>query len=103
MQRLGEFEIAAAGRAVEGEVAAVDDEVRPRPVDMRAHAIEIIGEFWQSAGGAGIRNLRQTKFSHAIFLTAPILPACRVEKVTAAFRWPPPRGPCQNPRRSAPN
>jgi hypothetical protein len=68
MQRFCEFEIVAAGRRVEGEVAGVDDKVRPRRVDMLAHAMEILGERRIAAGEVGIGNLRQSKFAHAAFL-----------------------------------
>ena len=41
MQFLGEFEIVAIGRPVEGEIAAVDDEIGTRRVDVLADAMKI--------------------------------------------------------------
>ena len=68
VQRLREDEIVAAGRGVEGEIAAVDDEVRPRRVDVFADAMKIIGQLLQSAGEVGVGNLGDAKLAHAIFL-----------------------------------
>jgi len=42
VQLFGEFEIVAIGRTVELGVAAVDDEIGPRRVDMFADARKII-------------------------------------------------------------
>ena len=70
MQLLGEFEIVAVGRRVEGDIAGVDDEVGARRVDVLADALEIPGELLIAAGEVGIGNLGQTKFAHAIFLPA---------------------------------
>ena len=61
VQLFREDEIVAAGRRVEGEVAAVDDEVGPCRIDMRGDAVKIVGELWQAAGEMGVRNLRQAK------------------------------------------
>jgi hypothetical protein len=58
VQRAGKFEIVAIGRAVEGEVAAVDDEIRARRVDIFAHPMKIVGKFRQAAGEMGVGNLR---------------------------------------------
>ena len=44
VQRFCEFEIVAAARTVEGDIAAVDDEIGTRRVDMLADAMEIPGE-----------------------------------------------------------
>jgi hypothetical protein len=64
----GEFEIIRAARRVKGKIAAVDDEIGARRVDMRADAMKIIGELLQAAGEVGVGNLRQSKLVHALFL-----------------------------------
>ena len=73
VQRLGEGEIVRTGRGIEGEIAAVDDEIGTRRVDLLADAIKIFGERWQAAGEVGVGNLAQAKLVHAIFLSAPII------------------------------
>ena len=70
VQRLREDEIVAAGRRIEGKIAAVDDEVRPSRVDVIADAMEIIGQLLQAAGEVGIGNLGDTKLAHAGVLSA---------------------------------
>jgi hypothetical protein len=68
VQRLGEFQIVAAGRPVESDVAAVDDEIRAACVDVFADPLEIVGQAGQAAGKMAIGNLGQAKFGHATFL-----------------------------------
>jgi hypothetical protein len=70
VQRLGEFEIVAAGRSVEGEIAGVDNEVRARRVDMFAEALKILDKRCQAAGEMGIGNLGQAEFAHVTVLPA---------------------------------
>jgi len=73
VQLLGKFEIAAAIRPVEGDIAAVDDKIRARRVDMFADAVKIVGQLLETAGEVGVGNLRQAKFAHAVFLSGPII------------------------------
>jgi hypothetical protein len=49
------------GRTVEGEVAAVDDEVGPSRIDVFADAMKVVGERRQAAGKVGVGNLDQPK------------------------------------------
>src|ERR1700720_2529583 len=68
VQRFGEFEIIAIGRAVESEVTGVDDQIGTPRVDVFAYPIEVVGQCRQAAGKMGVGNLDQAKFGHAIFL-----------------------------------
>src|SRR4051812_39665785 len=70
VQFFGEFQIAAISWTVPRNIAAVDDEIRPRRVDMRADALKILGQAGEAVGARKMRigNLRQTKFGHALFL-----------------------------------
>ncbi len=70
VQRLGKFEIVAVGRAIEGEIAAVDDEIGTFGVDVFAQAVKIVGQRLMAAGKMGVGNLDQTKLGHAAFLPA---------------------------------
>jgi hypothetical protein len=80
VQRFGKFEIVATGRAIEGEVAAVDDEIRTPRVDIFANAIKVIGQLLKAAGEVGIGNLRQAKFGRDA-----ILNPADVGKMTSLF------------------
>jgi hypothetical protein len=73
VQRVSEFQIVAAGRSVEGEVAAVDDKIRARRIDVIADAMKIISQRRETAGEVGIGNLGESKFGHARFLPAAII------------------------------
>ena len=68
VQRFGEFEIVATGWSIEGEIAAVDDEIGARRVDVFAQPVKVVGQFLMAAGKMGVGNLGQAKFGHAIFL-----------------------------------
>jgi hypothetical protein len=68
--RLGEFEVVAIGRTIEGEVTAVDDEIGSRGADIFAHPVKIVGQLLMAAGEVGIGNLGQAKFGHARLLAA---------------------------------
>ena len=50
VQLAGEFEIVGIGRGIPGDVAAVDDEIGPRRVDVFAHPVKIIGEASDGGG-----------------------------------------------------
>jgi hypothetical protein len=82
VQRAGEFEIVALGRAVEGEIATVDDEIRTRRVDIFADAMKVVGELLQAPGKVGVGNLGQAKLAHAIFLLPRLYNLGRIEMVT---------------------
>jgi len=64
VQRTGKFEIVGPGRAVEGDVAGVDDEVGACRVDMIDQSHKIVDEQRQAAGQMGVGNLREAKFGH---------------------------------------
>jgi hypothetical protein len=64
VQRLGEFEIVPICRAVEREIAAVDDEVGTLRIDVLAQPMKIVRQLRLTAGKMGIGNLRQAKFGH---------------------------------------
>src|ERR1700681_537811 len=64
------IEIVAIGRAIEGEVAAVDDEIGASAVDIFAQAMKIVGQPGQAAGEMGVGNLGQAKLGHAMILFA---------------------------------
>ncbi len=68
VQLFGEFEIVPAGWSIEGEIAAVDDEIGARRVDVFAQPVKVVGQFLMAAGKMGVGNLGQAKFGHAIFL-----------------------------------
>ena len=70
VQRVGKFEIVAIGRCVEGEVAAVDDKIGARRIDVVADTMKIIGQRLETAGEVGVGNLGQAIFGHATFLPA---------------------------------
>ena len=70
VQLFRKFQVVGAGRRVEREVAAVDDKIGTRRVDVPADPMKIVGELLQAAGEVGIGNLRQAKFGHAAFLSA---------------------------------
>ena len=65
VQILRILEIAAVIRAVPRHVAAVDDEIRPRVVDVFADAVEIVGQFREIARQVRVRDLGQTKFGYS--------------------------------------
>lgn len=67
MQLLGEFEIVAVGRRVEGDIAGADDEVGSRRVDVLADALEISGEFLIAAGEVGVGNSRRNSLMQYSF------------------------------------
>jgi hypothetical protein len=50
VQRSGEFEIVAAGRGIEGEIAAVDNEIGLPGVDIFAHPVKVVGQCLMAAG-----------------------------------------------------
>ncbi len=77
VQRSGEFEIVAAGRSIEGEIAAVDDEIGAPGVDIFAHPMKVVGQFLMAAGKMGVGNLGEAKFGHATFLPADYISARR--------------------------
>lgn len=66
VQALGEFDIVAAGRPVERDVAGVDDEIRSINVDMFADALEVGDQVGKAPAEMGVGNLRQAKFGHGI-------------------------------------
>ncbi len=72
VQLSGEFEIAAAGRAVPADIAAVDDEIGAAGVDVFAHPVKIIGQRLMAAGKMGVGNLDQAKFGHAKIPSGPL-------------------------------
>jgi hypothetical protein len=57
VQGAGKCEIVAMGRGVACEVAAVDDEIGPRRVDVFADPVKIVGQALVAAGEMGIGNL----------------------------------------------
>ena len=56
------------GAVGECKVAAVDDEIGTRRVDVFADAMKIFGQLRQPAGEVRIGNLGQAKFGHRKFI-----------------------------------
>src|SRR5260370_6188813 len=73
VQLTGKSEIVGTGRAVEGDVAAVDDEIGAAGVDVFAYPIKVVGQFREAARKMGVGNLGQAKFGHAIFLVTTVV------------------------------
>ena len=71
MLRLGEFEIVAMFKAVKAEIAAVDDEIGARGVDVFADPTEVLGQSRVAAAEVGIGNLGQAKYGHASLYLPP--------------------------------
>jgi hypothetical protein len=49
VQLTSKFEVVAIGRGIEGEVAAVDDEIGALHVDVFAHPTKIVGQISEAA------------------------------------------------------
>src|SRR4029077_19658021 len=62
------FQVVRLRWAVEGDIAAVDDEVGAGRVDIFADLLEIRDEWGQAAGEMGVGNLGQPEFAHAFIL-----------------------------------
>src|ERR1039458_771540 len=79
----GKFEIVPICRAIEGEVAAIDDEIGAPGIDVFAHPMKVVGQLRQPAGKMGIGNLGQAKFGHATFLPARLYILAEVGTMTS--------------------
>ena len=65
------------GTVGERKVAAVDDEIGTRRIDIFADAMKICGQFRQPVGEVWIGNLGQAKVGHRKFLSRFVIPGAR--------------------------